>query len=127
MLPIPSKEVLFEHVDLQGSIVLSWRIETDRLIVELEISLMPSHPQYSERMPGERSCFRRGRLVFPKIRSVSGLFSMDEVQPSIDATGSPDYDTVYTLKSDDGRLFYFEGEFGEVTLECGAPRLDLER
>jgi len=43
-----------------------------------------------------------------------------------DANGEADYDTVHVLLSDDGHIYYSEGEFGEITLECDLPQLKLE-
>lgn len=120
-----TREIGFAHVDLRGSVVLGWESSADGLLVRLEVSLLPSHPEYEAPRPDERSCFRHGLLTFGNPSSMTGLLAQESVRPSTDPDGSGDYDTLHGLWSDEPGSYLLEGELGEVRLISEPPTIRL--
>jgi len=55
----------FAGVDLTRSFVLSWRVESDTLLVDVDLFLTPRHPFYEEPRPAEKVCIRPAVIEFP--------------------------------------------------------------
>ena len=118
-------EVAFDCVDLLDSIVVSWSHEDDVLRVDLEVSLLPAHPNAVAPLPGERACFRRGELTFSGITEIRGLLTQTSGQQDRETGQTVDYDTVHCLRTNGDGRYYLEGEFGEVNLVAAPPTLRL--
>ncbi len=61
----------FRATGLTDSFVLSWRMESDTLQVDLDILLMPEHAFYEKPRPAEGACIRPAMLEFPHCTMVS--------------------------------------------------------
>jgi hypothetical protein len=117
--------LMFDGVDIEDSIVLGWALSDNGLAIQLEVSLLPEHAEYAKSPPEERGCFKRGELLFPLPRDVMGLKAQQDVVPSGEEAGMPDYDTFHCLRLLGPDRFYVEGEFGEVQLTSAWPTLIL--
>ena len=115
----------FDGVDLTESYVLSWELTSEALVFELDVALCPDHPQYSPPQSDERTCWRRGQLIFPNPRDVHGLRTMEETPGAIDAAGERDYGNIDSFTLHEGK-YCITGEFGKVHLLSGEPRLVLQ-
>jgi hypothetical protein len=117
--------LIFDGIDLEDSIVLGWTLSEGSLRVWLDVSLRSEHADYAKREAQERSCFRRGELVFSRAKDVVGLHAQQSVAPAGVEAGVPDYDTLHCLRLRGADRFYVEGEFGEVELTSDWPVLVL--
>jgi hypothetical protein len=106
-------------IDRQDSFVLSWSEAAHSLTFQLEASLQPNHPDYSEPGPNEHTCYKIAELVFRNTFRVDGLVSMADVVPALDADGSVDYGTIDTLQRDADGIWLICGDFGSVRVHCG--------
>src|SRR5690349_1584808 len=101
---------MFEGVSLEDTWIIGWRHDHDRVIVNVEASLWPGHHDYELPRPGEWTCYKRGRLVFEAVRSVSGLPSTESgVPPYTDASGERDFGSInYLTTVEDGYRLGFD-------------------
>jgi hypothetical protein len=114
----------FDGVDLTESYVLGWRLDDQGLWFDLNVALVPGHRAYRPPLPGERTCWRQGILLFPRAREVRGLERQDAVIPAIDAADERDYGNIDTLEERNGE-FNLSGDFGNVWLTSSRPVLTL--
>ena len=117
--------VYFDKIDLEDSIINSWSNENGVLKIEIEASLIKTHPKFQKPKKNERSFYIEGTLIFNNVINISGMVPMEYVTPFGYADGTKDYDVIHCLwKIEDG--FYLEAEFGEVTIKCDMPILILK-
>jgi len=114
-----------DHVMLEDSWVLGWRLESDRLVFAIEASLWPGHGSYESPKPGEWTCYKRGRLVFEGVRDVQGLLDLNGLSPHTDPDGTQDFGSIDLLALTEGG-FRIIGKFGDVLVQASSVRLDLE-
>ena len=114
----------FDGVDLTESYVLGWRMDGDDLRFDLDVALVPGHPAYRAPGPDERTCYRRGTLTFPSAHAVVGLERQEAVRATVDASGERDYGNIDTFDDANGE-FQLSGDFGDVRVKSGRPRLDV--
>jgi hypothetical protein len=108
----------FDGVDLTESYVLGWRLDDEGLWFDLDVALVPGHPAYRPPRPDERTCWRRGVLVFPGARAVKGLDPQDAVIPAIDASDECDYGNIDTLEE--------RGETGDCVTRVAVLQICLD-
>ena len=120
---MPHRSIDIPGVMWDDTFVLGWRVEQDRLVFDVEISLHAGHPSYLPPRPGEWACYRRGQLIFNGARDVQGLRSMSDVRPTIDPDGSADYETIHSFAQEDDGTFLISGGFGDVRLRADGFRL----
>ena len=113
----------FPSVDLKDSFVLSWTQSPDGLVFELDASIWPGHQLYEPPKPGEHTCYKRGRLIFPHAHSIRGLRTMAEASYTRDPDGSIDYGTIEALLATGTGRYRLCGDFGDVYLESEEPKL----
>ena len=114
----------FSDVDLTKSYVLSWYVEADTLLVDIDLFLTPDHPFYEKPRPAEKVCIRPAVIEFPYCESlradgVSGQ-GLAEIAAGI-AHGS--IDSFRLLASGH---YEIGGEFGTVAVDAERPILRLK-
>ena len=60
----------FADVDLTRSFVLFWHVESDTLLVDIDLFLTPDHPFYEKPRPAEKVCIRPAVIEFPYCESL---------------------------------------------------------
>lgn len=114
----------FADVDLAKSFVLSWHVEAETLVVDIDLYLEPGHPFYERPRPAQIVCIRPAFIEFPYC---------DELQPAAGADGEVaeiagnlglGAISDFTV-SDDGR-YAISGEFGTVSIVAERPILRLK-
>jgi len=60
----------FKGVDLTESFVLSWTVNTDSLLIDVDLYLCSDHPFYERPRPSEQACFRPAHIEFPHCSSI---------------------------------------------------------
>ena len=63
VMPIP-RELYFADTDLRTSYVLGWDYSSDTLTVDLEVSLLKTHPEYQKPQRGHILDLQPGVLSF---------------------------------------------------------------
>ncbi|MCY7375983.1 MAG: hypothetical protein LH472_08430 [Pyrinomonadaceae bacterium] len=111
---------MFDGVDLEDSPVLGWRFDSavDQLVFDLVVSLWQGHQHYAPPLLGEYTCYKRGSLIFDFVTSINGLLPMNAVKYTTDPDGSIDYGYIEGLRYSNDNKYNFEGDFGEVSVQC---------
>jgi hypothetical protein len=115
----------FAGIDLEDSRIIGWRTEHGRLVVDLELRLLPDHPAYTPPLFGEPGCDRPAQLVFDTVRKVDGLHPPLSAFTD-DRDGPPRVDTLAWLRREDDGSFHFDAVWGTIRVHAEALRLDLE-
>jgi hypothetical protein len=114
----------FADVDLAKSFVLSWHVEAEALVIDIDLYLEPGHPFFEKPRPAEMVCIRPAFIEFP---------CCDELQPCAgggrevaEIAGNLGLGAISDLTvSDDGR-YAISGEFGTVSIIAERPILRLK-
>jgi len=114
----------FADVDLAKSFVLSWHVEAEALVIDIDLCLESEHPFFEKPRPAERVCIRPAFIEFP---------FCDELQPGggdggevAEIAGNLGLGAISDLTvSDDGR-YAISGEFGTVSIVAERPILRLK-
>jgi hypothetical protein len=115
----------FDGLDLTESFISSWEQNNKTLRFEVDFVLTPDHPMFRPALPDEWACFRRGAVTFPNVRAITGLKSMSEVRPAIDATGERDYGHFDTFVERAPGAFEVAGDFGTFLVESEPPIVEI--
>ena len=107
----------FAAVDLSKSFVLSWHMESDTLIVDVDLHLTQEHPFYEKPRPAEKVCIRPACIEFPYCDSVT--HDGEKGLASIGIGGIED------LVVRNG-IYEISGEFGTVIIDAERPLLRLK-
>ncbi|HYO60730.1 MAG TPA: hypothetical protein VEU29_02405 [Actinomycetota bacterium] len=113
----------FESLYLEDSFLLDVVARPGSLVIEVELVLKEDHPAFRSPQPGERYCYRRGRISFEEVKHLTWLAS--GFMPARDATGTVDWGG-FDEFGRDGSTFVFAADFGRVELEASACRVDID-
>lgn len=115
----------FAAVDLTQSFVLGWETEANALIIELDLSLLPTHSFYEEPRPAEGGCFRPAVIEFPDCTAVAepGEKNAGDIEDVLASLGAGRIDSLKCTA--DGR-YEISGQFGTVEIEAERPLLRLK-
>jgi hypothetical protein len=113
----------FRHVYLEDSFVLGINAEPGRVVFDIELVLIESHPAYAPPKRGEQHCYRRGLIRFENVESLSWTGQM-VVKPAVDASGEQDFGGIDDLRIAEG-VYALEGDFGRLEIASSPPALDL--
>ena len=108
----------FVGVDLSKSFALSWRMESETLILDADVLLMPDHPFYEKPRPAEKVCIRAAVIEFPYCDAVSH----DGEAQTVDALP---HGAIETLRVENGD-YEIIGEFGTLRINSERPLLRLK-
>ncbi len=114
----------FAGVDLPRSFVLSWHVETDTLLVDVDLFLTPEHPFYEKPRPAEKVCIRPAVIEFPCCDSLraSGVSGEEIVEIAAKIPHGP-IESFCRLASGQ---YEIGGEFGTVLVDAERPILRLK-
>jgi hypothetical protein len=116
----------FNAVDLTKSFVLSWSIESESLLIDLDLYLCPEHAFYEAPRPAEKACFRAAFLEFPYCAAImadSGAGKSRNVAEVAAALGLGAIDGLRRIG--EGR-YEITGDFGHVEIGAERPLLRLK-
>lgn len=120
----------FAAVDLQRSFILSWYVEAQILMIDIDVLLTDEHPFYEKPRPAEKLCIRPAVIEFPFCDAIS----VDGKSGDSPGTGgSPGvvaenlgHGAIEALQRlADGR-YEIRGEFGRVLINAERPLLRLK-
>lgn len=114
----------FADVDLERSFVLSWRVDGDTLLVEVDLVLTEGHPFYEKPRPKEKVCIRAGMIEFPYCQSIRGVEEAGATAPAdiVDRLGRG---AISGFRRMDEGPFEISGRFGSVLIDAERPILRL--
>ena len=116
---------IFEGIDINDSFVLSWRVNGNELVFEIEASIWPKSIYYEKPIKSEYTCYKPAIIKFSNIQDIKGLKEMSQVSPLTDSLGEKDYDSIDTLEiTNEG--FFLEGSFGSVSLLGGDMSFEVK-
>ncbi len=114
----------FSAVDLTQSFVLSWHVESETLLIDVDIRLTPDHPFFEPPRPKEKVCIRPAVIEFPYVESLTVSGGGDQSPADIAATIG--HGAIAGLRRlADGR-YEILGEFGHVHIDAERPLLRLK-
>ena len=108
----------FKYIDLNDSFVIGWKCCEDIFYIDLEASLLPGHKDYITPNKDEYTCYKLARLLFLNLKNMSGLLSIENVEPNNVMDGEiADYDEIEYFKVGE-KEFHLIGKFGDVTFSA---------
>jgi len=115
----------FAGVDLASSFVLSWHFESDTLLIDSDILLLPDHPFYEKPRPAEKVCIRPAIIEFPFCEDVvlDGSSGSSDLKTFVSELGHGAITGMQRCA--DGR-YELRGNFGTVHIEAERPVLRLK-
>ena len=114
----------FAAVDLTRSFVLSWHVDGDTLIIDIDLYLMPEHPFYEQPRPAEKVCIRPAYIEFPFCESLrSDGVSEGEL---VDIASNFGHGALTDLRRLCDAHYEISGEFGTVFVDAERPLLRLK-
>ena len=115
----------FAAVDLSRSFVLTWALESETLLIDIDLYLMPEHPFYEKPRPSETACIRPAVIEFPYCERIESDERPADTEPGKKA-GKLGHGSIEGLsRLADGR-YEVRGEFGVVVLDAERPILRLK-
>ncbi len=114
----------FAAVDLDKSFILSWHVESETLMIDVDLHLSAEHPFYEKPRPAEKVCIRPAIIEFPfcEQMSVDG-----EASTSIAALAeSLGHGRIEGLQRHQDGQYEIAGEFGTVLVTAERPLLRLK-
>lgn len=115
----------FADVDLTASFILSWQVEANVLLIDVDLLLLPNHPFYEKPRPAEKICIRPALIEFPYCEAIES----DGVAPGAaiaDAVPGLGHGAITGLRRvADGR-YEISGDFGVVFINAERPLLRLK-
>ena len=115
----------FTGADLTRSFVLFWELESETLMVDIDLFLTPEHPFYEKPRPSEKACIRPAVIEFPFCDRIESKEMSADTDPAtmITKLGHGAIEGLRRLV--DGR-YEIKGEFGVVLLNAERPILRLK-
>ena len=114
----------FADVDLTQSFVLSWHIEAEALVIDIDLLLEPEHPFYEKPRPAEKVCIRPATIEFPYCEDVRLAGNENgEVSDIVQEIG---HGAITDLSVPNDSRYAITGEFGTVSLSAERPILRLK-
>jgi len=114
----------FADVDLAKSFILSWHVEAETLVIDIDLYLGSGHPFFEKPRPAEMVCIRPAFIEFPYCGELQsdggGSGEVAEIAANL-GLGAISELTV----SDDGH-YAISGEFGTVSIVAERPILRLK-
>ena len=114
----------FAGVDLGRSFVLSWRVNGEALLIDVDVFLTSRHPFYEKPRPAEKVCIRPAVIEFPFCEHLAaGTAAGSEPVDIVEEIPTGAIETMRRLE--DGH-YEFVGDFGTVVIDAERPILRLK-
>lgn len=113
----------FADVDLEASFVLSWYIDRESLVIDVDLYLKPEHAFYEEPRPAERACIRAAFIEFPYCDEVA---TPEEEGPPDTMVRRLRHGAIRGFVVRDDGHYEISGDFGNVNIRAERPILRLK-
>jgi len=115
----------FAAVDLTRSFVLSWVLESETLVIDIDLYLTTEHPFYEKPRPSEKACIRPAVIEFPFCDRIESDDMPADTGAEVLAT-KLGHGNIEGLSRLAGGRYEIRGEFGVVVLDAERPILRLK-
>jgi len=114
----------FAAVDLNQSFILSWHVESETLMIDIDVFLTAEHPFYEKPRPAEKVCIRPAIIEFPICESicVDGK-SQSTLGETAEGLG---HGAIDGLQRHENGQYEINGVFGTVMITAERPLLRLK-
>lgn len=116
----------FNAVDLTKSFVLSWSMQSESLLIDLDLVLCPDHAFYEDPRPAEKACFRPALLEFPYCSRIKSSTDAGDSQSVSAAVMALMHGALASLRRVGNGRYEITGEFGKVEIDAERPILRLK-
>lgn len=114
----------FSAVDLNQSFILSWHVESETLMVDIDVCLTAEHPFYEQPRPAEKVCIRPAIIEFPICEGISvDGDSQSTLGETAEILG---HGAVTGLQRHENGQYEINGNFGTVLVTAERPLLRLK-
>ena len=114
----------FADVDLTKSYVLSWQVQRDTLLIDVDLYLQPEHPFYEQPRPAEKACIRPALIEFPYVDECRIGDSLP--RQIVDIIEDLQHGAIEDLTVSGDGCYEIRGEFGTVSVNSERPILRLK-
>lgn len=114
----------FAAVDLTKSFALSWHIESETLLIDIDVFLTPEHPFYEKPRPAEKVCIRAAVIEFPYYYNITVAGKpQEDIAATIEAL---EHGPIEGLQRHEDGRYEITGQFGTVFVSAERPLLRLK-
>lgn len=113
----------FKAIDLTQSYVLSWVLEAESLLVDVDLCLCPEHAFYEEPRPAEGACYRPAFIDFPHCEAAVDSAGDMELTKSVPGLR---HGKIKGLKRIGEGEYEIIGDFGRVSIQAERPMVRLK-
>ncbi len=114
----------FSAVDLDQSFILSWHIESETLMIDIDVHLTPEHPFYEKPRPAEKVCIRPAIIEFPFFEALT--VDDDTSSSATELVKRLGHGVIESLQRQEDGRYEIKGEFGTVCIVAERPLLRLK-
>jgi hypothetical protein len=114
----------FAAVDLDQSYILSWHIESETLMIDVDVHLTSEHPFYEKPRPAEKVCIRPAIIEFPICEQV--IVGDDTSSSKAELVERLGHGVIEGLQRHQDGRYEINGEFGTVFVFAERPLLRLK-
>ena len=116
----------FKSVLLTQSFVLSWELNSDSLLLDLDLCLSKEHPFYEKPRPSERKCIRPAIIEFSSCSSVSVNAASRNAARIGDVVQSLAAGSIDGFRRTGEGIYEVSGSFGTVHVFAERPILRIK-
>lgn len=116
----------FKSVLLTQSFVLSWVLNSDSLLLDLDLCLSPEHPFYEKPRPSEKKCIRPAVIEFPSCSSVSVNTASRNTARIGDVVQSLGAGAIDGFRRTGEGIYEVNGSFGTIQISAERPILRIK-
>lgn len=114
----------FTAVDLTQSFILSWHLESETLMVDIDVFLTSEHPFYERPRPAEKACIRPALIEFPICEGISA--DGNSLETVAETAASLGHGAIEGLQRHENGQYEINGKFGTVLITAERPLLRLK-
>ncbi len=115
----------FFGVDLSQSFILSWHLESETLMIDVDLHLTEDHPFYEKPRPAEKICIRPAIVEFPFCEGVS--IGDTPARPYSQIKSSLWHGVIKGLRRHENGRYEIYSESSTVFVSAERPLLRLKR
>ncbi len=116
----------FADVDLTKSFILSWHVEVETLMIDVDLYLEPGHPFYEKPRPKEKVCIRSAIIEFPFCVAIKP--DRGSTEGKLEAiVVNLEIGAIEGLRRFSDGPYEIRGDFGTVKIDAERPILRLRR
>ena len=115
----------FTAVDLTQSFVLSWSVEAETLMIDIDLFLTPEHSFFEKPRPAEKVCIRPAVIEFPLCDRIESDNVPAFTEPAVAASELGQGAIEGFRRLADGR-YEISGVFGVVLINAERPIMRLK-